>query len=336
MQFLSEGKMFGRIITVVALIITVYIPPARAQELSALGGWMKDYTQTYEQSYSWQIEYREGLGEHFAYSITYLNEGHVTNHHRDGHAAQLWLRTNLFDRRLSLAAGAGPFYYYDTTRASAGANWSNDHSWGALMSLSATWYTSDRWFLDVRANWNQAVTSFDTVSLLAGIGYQLAPPPSPGPLAETPPQRHEDTKNEVTLFLGRTIVNSFGSEFSVARSIEYRRVLSPYIDWTLSWIYEGETDVLRRHGLITQLWAVRSFFDDRFSCSIGGGAYFALTHKQDQQGAGSDDERVSAIVTLSGNYRIFQHWGIRISWDRIVTNYDRDTDVILGGIGYHF
>ncbi len=27
---------------------------------------------------------------------------------------------------------------------------------------------------------------------------------------------------------------------------------------------------------------------------------------------------------------------LRTSWNRIVTDYDRDTDVIMGGVGYRF
>ena len=42
------------------------------------------------------------------------------------------------------------------------------------------------------------------------------------------------------------------------------------------------------------------------------------------------------IVTLTTSYRFHPHWGVRASWNRIVTNYNRDTDVILGGIGYRF
>lgn len=45
---------------------------------------------------------------------------------------------------------------------------------------------------------------------------------------------------------------------------------------------------------------------------------------------------VSAIATFTASYRLRPQWCLRASWDRIVTNYDRDTDVIMGGIGYRF
>jgi hypothetical protein len=48
------------------------------------------------------------------------------------------------------------------------------------------------------------------------------------------------------------------------------------------------------------------------------------------------DNIISGIATMSGSYRLDPHWSLRISWNRIITNYDRDTDVIMGGIGYRF
>jgi hypothetical protein len=322
------------ILVVIAFIIAAACPAA-AQEITGLAGAMYDYTKTRERTYSWQVEYLQGLGENFAYSISYVNEGHVTNHHRDGHAAQIWARTTVFDRHLAIAAGVGPFFYYDTTGARAGASWANDHGWGTLFSTTATWYTSDRWFFQLRSNWNQTATSFDTISLLAGIGYQLAPPTTPGPLTQSPPSNEDKLKNEVTLSFGRTIVNSLDSEPAYSQSIEYRRNLLPYMDWTISWMYEGENSVYRRTGLITQVWAVHSFFRERLSLGIGAGGYF-ITDYFDKKN-GSDDEVLSGIVTLTGNYRLLDpHWGIRLSWNRIVTNYNRDADIITGGIGYHF
>jgi hypothetical protein len=59
---------------------------------------------------------------------------------------------------------------------------------------------------------------------------------------------------------------------------------------------------------------------------------------QENQVAGraEEDERLSGIVTLTASYRFDPHWFARLSWNRIVTGYDRDTDVILLGGGYRF
>ncbi|MFA5073127.1 MAG: hypothetical protein WC539_04445 [Nitrospirota bacterium] len=323
--------MLVRITKILCCIILVAACPVQAQELTVLGGGMQDYTNTDERSYAWQIEYRDKLGEHIAYSISYLNEGHIKNHHRDGHIVQLWARTAFLEKHLLLSAGVGPFFYYDTTRSSEGSDWENDHGWGMILSCDASWYLTNRWYVQVRTNWNQFSPSFDTVSLLGGIGYRFD---SVATLTEQKASFQQNAfKNEVTFFLGKTIVNSFGSELADARSIEYRRRLLAFMDLTVSWLNEGGNEVLRRNGLATQLWGTRYFFDDRLSLGVGGGAYFSINRRHSQ------NERiriVDGIVTLTGNYRFFADWGLRLSWSRVVTSYNRDTDVILGGIGYIF
>jgi len=305
----------------------------RAQELYFLGGGMKD-TDTHESSYSWQLEYSEGLGEHFATTLSYLNEGHVTNHHRDGTSLQLWTRTNLLDRRLSLAAGIGPYFYFDTAGIGSNGTYTNDHGWKGMASLAATWYTESRVLLHLRTNWVAIGSKFDTLSVVAGLGYQLEAPATPGPAPRDPPQRLQVTGHELTFYAGRTIVNSFNSEHSASLCVEYRKGLLPYLQGSVSWLYEGDTRLVRRNGLIAEAWAVRQFFDDRLILGAGGGIYTSLNH-YDGQSNGSERNRLfSGIVSLMAGYEIVPRWHLRATWNRIVTNYDRDTDVIMGGVGY--
>jgi hypothetical protein len=106
--------MIRIILTVLVALLIPNLHEANSQEFSLLGGEVKN-ADSRDSSYSWQLEYREAVGDHFAASFSYLNEGHVPNHHRDGHAIQLWGRTDFFNRSLSLAAGVGPYFYFDTT-----------------------------------------------------------------------------------------------------------------------------------------------------------------------------------------------------------------------------
>jgi len=309
--------------------------PVSAQELFLLGGSVQN-TATSDSDKAWQLEYREGLGEHFAYSLTYLNEGHVPAHHRDGNAALLWTRVSLLDQRLSLAAGLGPYFYYDTTNAHGSNDYSNKHGWGTMASATATWYTDSRWLFQLRTNWVETFDSIDSFSTLIGIGYQLEAPSRPGPVASAQPVTIAPTDNELTLFAGTTIVNSFDSPKSVALGLEYRCGLNRYLDWTVGWLHEGDNRLVRRNGLTTQLWAVKSFFDDRFVLGVGGGAYIVIDRYQQLLKNREGGRALSGLVTLTGSYRFQPHWDLRTSWNRIVTNYNRDTDVILGGVGYRF
>ncbi|MDD4872012.1 MAG: hypothetical protein PHR77_15755 [Kiritimatiellae bacterium] len=319
---------------IIVVIMLVFICPVRAQEFSFLGGTLRD-TETHESSYSWQYEYMQGLGEPLAFSLSYLNEGHLPDHHRDGHTGQLWARVNMLDRRLSLAVGVGPYYYSDTTRISSEDPYINDHGWGIMASLAATWYTENRWLFRLRANGIET-DGMETLSVLLGIGYQLESPPSPGPLVSSQSQDKNTTHNEITIFSGVTIVNSFSSEPSTAVSIEYRRSLWRYLDWTIAWIDEGDNDMIDRNGFASQLWLGKRFCSDHLTLGFGGGVYGASDNYSDEHNEQDNDNTLSGIITLTGSYRFHPNWGIRASWNRILTDYDRDTDVILCGISYLF
>jgi len=319
----------------VTLILLAASPlTGQAQEIYLLGGLLQNANDG-KDSYAWQLEYIEGLGENFGLGISYLNEGHVPGHHRDGNTVHLWARTNLLDRRLSLAAGIGPYYYYDTLPAKAGTSYQNDHGWGAIFSSAVTWYTDSRWLFQLRANVVDNFTTFNSFSALVGIGYQLEAPPVPGPVDKAPLQDQEKAKNELSLLVGQTIVNSLESQKSVALAAEYRRRVWRYVDWSAAWLYEGDNRLFRRHGLASQLWGIREFFDDRFSVGIGGGAYFPISMRPASHRFGVD-RSVCGIATLTTSYRVLPGLDARVSWNRIITDYNHDTDVILGGIGYRF
>jgi hypothetical protein len=48
------------------------------------------------------------------------------------------------------------------------------------------------------------------------------------------------------------------------------------------------------------------------------------------------DVFVSEVASMAGSLRLSEHWHVRATWDRIITSYDRDSDIFLGGIGYRF
>jgi hypothetical protein len=174
------------------------------------------------------------------------------------------------------------------------------------------------------------------VSAVAGIGYQMDQPAAPGSVTKEQSTEKMTTNNEFTLFLGQTIVNSFNSEKSIATSAEYRHGLFKHVDWTVAWLYEGNNELRRRNGMTTQLWAVREFLDDRMAIGFGAGAYFALDHYSKVLRGNVQNRTVSGIVSLTGSYRVNPDWDMRVTWNRVVTNYSSDTDVLLGGIGYRF
>jgi len=320
------------------LAISSILPPAAtAGEFYALYGATKEVDAPHN-SFGYQVEYREGLGENLAVSSSYLNEGHVPNHHRDGLVPlMLWARTNVLDRQLSLAVGAGPYLYADTTTINGIVR--DDHNVGGLMAISATYYLKSRILLQAKANWVLTGKSIDTITALIGVGYQLDAPPTPGPLPEPPVQREKTTDNEISVYLGQTVVNNPGSPKSLATCVEYRRGLLRYLDVSVAWLNEGDNKLIRRNGALTQLWLTRSFLDDHLSLGAGFGGYYSIDKRRGVDPDQGGSSFASGVMSLTASVRDFgfnPDLSFRFIMNRIVTNYDRDTDIFLFGVGYRF
>ncbi|HIJ88224.1 MAG TPA: hypothetical protein HPP97_11190 [Desulfuromonadales bacterium] len=330
---------FGALICLLILLLTAFAAPktASAGELFGFYGVTNEANSS-NNSFAYQFEYREGLGENVAASASYLNEGHIPNHHRDGLAPlMIWGRGNLCDRRLSLAAGAGPYLYADTTTINGIVK--DSHDVGGIFSVSATLYTQSRFLLQGRANWVYTGRSVDTVTALIGIGYQLDPPLSTGPLPTPPRQKEKTTNHELSVYVGQTIVNNPGSPKSVATGIEYRRGLLRYLDFSTAWLNEGDNELIRRNGALAQFWLVRAFFDDRLSLGSGLGAYLAIDKRNGKAFDKGGGEFASGVISMTASFRDFgfnPDISLRLTMNRIVTNYDKDTDIFLMGLGYRF
>jgi hypothetical protein len=306
---------------------------AFAQEISFYGGPL---TGENTHSYSWALDYTEGIGQYVAGSFTWLNEGHIPGHHRDGPVAQLWGRLPLMQRRLVFSLGVGPYRYFDTEAASEGAGYSNTHGWGVVYSARATWYSSHRWTGNLQLNHVQVAGGESTTAVMLGIGYQLDAPGTPGPRDFALPRTSKVTNNEITLMAGATILNSLESQTSWAEAIEYRRGLTNYLDATIGYLHEGSGLAARRDGATAQLWLTRAFLDDRLSLGLGAGAYAAIHHGDSGDTRTAGDGILSGLVSMSASWRVTRNWSARVTWNRVMTRYSRDTDVILGGIGYRF
>lgn len=283
-----------------------------------------------ETSYAYSIVYQHNVAEHAFLSFSWLNEGHVTEHHRDGYGLQGWLRWLSSTRSFDAALGVGPYRYYDTTLHPTATTYLNDHGFGMIYSAAVHWYALAPFVLQARYNRVETSTSIDTDTLLLGIGYQFESGNRRGPVV--PPQSYGFTspeRNELTLMLGSTTVNDFSSPSGTAGVLEYRRVLTPYIDATASAIDEGEAGHVKRRGLAAQLWAGRSFLDQRAMFGVGFGPYLAWDDNH-------QIARMLGLLTMSVSYDFSRQWHGRASWYRTVTTNSRDTDVIVLGVGRLF
>jgi hypothetical protein len=313
-----------------ALIAAAFGPAAvGAQELSLLAGPLGGEN---EQSYSWEAGIYRGLGRYAAWSFSWLNEGHIPNHHRDGPLLQAWARLPLLDNRLELAAGAGPYRFFDTVAAEAGETYANTHGWGAVVSVRAAYYFSNRWIAQLKLNRVESNGGPGTTGILFGVGYQLDAPDQPGPRESAPARSRNVTSDELTAMYGRSILNSETSETSSAGALEYRHGLAREVDVTATYLHEAGSLHARRDGIAVQLWLTGGYFGDRLTLSAGAGPYVAVTQNGDQTG----DGRLSGLFSVSASYRFTARWLARVTWNRVATRYDRDVDLILAGVGVQF
>ena len=165
------------------LFLILLLPPlpSHANEISILAGGTEGI-DTGDGSYAWQAAFRYNFLRNFAASLSWINEGHLEEHKRDGFAVQGWGRLSLLDNRLSVGVGAGLYQYFDTKLFPAGDH-ENIHGWAPIYSLSATYYTERPWFARSRSTtFIPAATSIRTpIWSESGTACGKRPLPHPVP-----------------------------------------------------------------------------------------------------------------------------------------------------------
>lgn len=288
--------------------------------------------------WGWGVSYFRTVTPHLAWSLAYLNDAHFPGHHRDGVAAEAWFTFIPYPSPLTLSAGVGSFYYYDTVFAQNTAGYADAHGWAWLGSVRATlqpraWH---HLYVEARIDYTSPSKSIETTSFGLGLGYRGN---SDNPSVAD--HRSAFSYNEVVASYYKTVTNSFnsGSHQAGAGALDYRRAISDdskplsEIRWSVGYLYEGDTQLIRRSGVTTEVWGEPSFCSGRWSIGAGIGFYSAIDKYRPSPG-----RHVSGMVSTTMSYHPFEAVGLdlRFLWHRIVTDYNRDTDVLLFGLGYRF
>jgi len=320
------------VLTLPALLLAS--PPAHANEISVLAGASNSDLPA-ATSYAWQAMLRYDFLQHFAASLSWMNEGHMGEHKRDGVAAQGWWRIPLLDQRVSLGIGAGVYRYFDT-QLMPDQEYRNAHGWAPVYGLTATYYPRGRWFLQAALSHAHPSDQFDATSYLAGVGYRLWKEQPREASAAGSASWGRTTGYEVTPFLGQVVVNAPGNEPGIGGGVEFRMGVERHLDWTVTWLQESVPDVLHRAGIGTQLWLVDQYLGRRLMLGLGAGLYPFVDYEPPR---GSDESRaldVAGLVTVTAGYRFPGHWLVRFLWNRVVSSDNRDADMFLLGLGYRW
>ncbi|HEV7815751.1 MAG TPA: hypothetical protein VGP06_11715, partial [Janthinobacterium sp.] len=276
----------------------------RAQDLSLLAGQMK-VNEKDDKSFAVALNYLNPVGNYAALGLSYLNEGHPQGHHRDGIAAQAWLRTPPSAAGFSFGAGLGKYYYFDTAQDNL-SGYQNDHGWANIASLSASWFWSERGYAQVQLTRLYPNGKDGTTLMLVGAGYRFTGVPGNKLHLDSPSS--DDT---LTLSGGQGIVNSFNSERSRALSVEYRRAIEPYVDWSVTALKEGDTARTERQGVATQLWLIRSL-TTKVELGMGAGPYAATDLPDESDGRRS---HLAGLVSVAARYHFNKRLVAQLSWN---------------------
>lgn len=314
------------------LVIAVLLAcgAAQAQDASLLAGGLENI-KVNEKSFAVELGFAQRMNDLVSISAEYLNEGHPGKHHRDGLAGQFWLHTPVPENGASFAVGVGPYYYFDTTTGlGAATDYRNLHGWGTLSSLSAKWHLQKRGYVELRFNHAKTHGEGDSNSLLLGVGYELA---------NVPDRERKKTERAGDRLLmvqgGQAIVNSFESERARAYGIEYRDTVTQNMEWSVAGLNEGRVGLVQRRGAVAQLWLLRPF-TDRTVLELGGGGYLMRDRINRDSAVEPSKTHFVPIATIGMRYRMTPDWRAQLSWSRVITDYHRDSDVILVGVGKVF
>lgn len=314
------------VLIIEALIVILLLPlQAWCQEFYLFGGISRDRDRSSLNSGAGALSYFEEVSKNLLLSFTWLNEGHLGSHHRDGPVFQLWYRHYLLNKSLSLEAGAGPYVFYDTIRRADQTI--NSRGVAPAFSLATTLHFNNNWLLQLRGNLISSGHDIDTLSLMLGLGYRTDfVVSSPNDTKKT-----RQSGSELALLAGQTADNSYSHGHKMALALEYRLKISRLFEWTAGWLNETDESLIGRYGPYTQIFIGRTLFDPRLAFGLGAGPYLAFDNRSSE-----DDSTVAVMLTMTGSFQFAPSWAARVSWNRVSTHYHSDADVVLGGISYRF
>ncbi len=330
----GSSRKLGPMLAILMMALVVPSHPSHANEISVLGGTTKGI-DTGDRSYAWQAAFRYDFLRNVAASLSWINEGHLKEHKRDGFAVQGWGRVPLLDKRLSIGIGAGIYQYFDTRLLPEG-NHENVHGLAPVYSLTATYYTETPWFAQVAVNHIHPESDINSDTYLVGVGYRLwdeaVPPSVPG--KEDRPAR--TTGYEVMPFLGQVVVNRPENDPGIGNGIEFRMGIDEHLDWTVTLLREEVSGTLDRTGLGTQVWLVDAFLGRRITLGFGAGLFSFVEFEAPPNSAGDRNLDIAGLLTVTTSYRFSDHWFTRFNWNRVMSDDNRDTDNFLLGVGYRW
>ncbi|MGH7997596.1 MAG: hypothetical protein ACREFX_14710, partial [Opitutaceae bacterium] len=114
---LLQSRIAHRVLVIAALATAARLC---GQEFTVFDGLSAHQGVDFD-SYSWMIDYRQGIAGDIDASLTWINEGHFeadsAPHHRDGLALEAWADLPTWWRNVGFSWGAGGDYFFRLRRS---------------------------------------------------------------------------------------------------------------------------------------------------------------------------------------------------------------------------
>jgi hypothetical protein len=97
---------------------------------------------------------------------------------------------------------------------------------------------------------------------------------------------------------------------------------------------------VRRSGVALQLWPVNTFLDEKTCVGVGVGPYIYIDRKHPVDNGTilgrKNPAAVAPLASLTIGRQLSEDWIVRLVWHRVTSNYNRDADIFLVGLGYRW
>lgn len=266
---------------------------------------------------------------HWGLGFAYNNDGHLTNNHRDGLAAQGWYNLALDDaEKFKLQLGTGPYFSMNNTNDASGVRL-NEFKVGLLSSVALKWSPfGNGWYLRLQYNNTWVPGSFDSNAVLVGAGRDFE--------TKGEPTDSSPIRGDISAWGGSSRTTQIGTQESAAAyQLEAQYHLEdPKHWWTVSaWsvglLSEGDTLLAHRTGIPVQLWWTSPFAHVNFA--FGAGPYLAY------DGARTENQtNLMGILSLRATYKVMETQGHAVEagfmYTRVASFYNRDQDIFMLGV----
>lgn len=302
-------------IAILLLCIASSTAQAYEEDISIACGRLKPSYQD-ATTFTCGVNLSYGFTDWFAVNAVYLNEGHPENHHRDGFAIQPSLYKDFNNWRLQLSAG--PYYSMDTTHRADGTVL-NDKHLGLLSSLALKWHPSQRdWYVGIGYNnvWMRNSLNSNSVLLLVGTDLQQVSGTEKG---------GDVSKMKVGLWIGPGNTTNPGTKVTNGGQLEFAFPFSDQFSYSFAGLYEGNTTLADRKGLMAQGWYNEIL--KNWTISAGVGPYLAHDSLRDNKATS-----LLAVASVRATYQLTRRTNIGLNFNRVISFYHRDADMFMFGI----